>query len=285
MVDKRITSFDGTSIFYRIVRKKRKKHALVFLHGTGGNWTIWKKELEFFEKLGYTTLAIDFRGHGLSDIDLPEQKFSFQRFVKDVKKILDAEKIKEYVFVGHSLGGGAAIIYCELYHKRRPKGMVLIETACRNPFQRDHELGLNPYLVRLIKFIVNHEPLRKKHFPHMKEVDYQDVYDKDKWFILTKLIYATPLRSIMKTLEAMEKYTDVHRVSIEQALRHLHIPVLVVGGLKDVVVPPEFSEEIHWLVHNSKLKLFKKAHHRVPIEAASELNKVIHQFLDKHGLH
>ena|SRR3989338_1925033 len=284
MAEKTIRSFDGTKIFYRIVRKKRKKHALIFLHGVGGNWTIWKDELRFFEKLGYTTIALDLRGHGMSDIDLPDYKFTAQRHIRDIKKIIDEEKIREYIFIGHSLGGGLSIIYCERFKVKRPQAMILIETAYRNPFDKDHELGLNPYLIKIIKFIVNHEPTKIKHMPHFKEVDYDDVNKKDKWFILLKLLYATPLRSIMKTLEGMEKYTGAHMKSMEQTLKRIKMPVLVIGGLKDNTVPPEFSEEIHWLIHNSKLKLFRKAHHRIPIEDASDLNKIVHQFLNQHHL-
>ncbi len=104
-MDMRLDSFDGTNIFYDY-RKGRIPLCLVFLHGVAGNWTVWKKEIDFFSKKGFTTLAIDLRGHGCSDAPTAFEKYKMTNFSKDVRKIIHKEKIKKFVLIGHSLGGG-----------------------------------------------------------------------------------------------------------------------------------------------------------------------------------
>ena len=64
-VSNKLASFDGTNIYYAY--HPGLSPVLIFLQGIGGNWTVWKKEIDFFQKKNYATLALDFRGHGLSD--------------------------------------------------------------------------------------------------------------------------------------------------------------------------------------------------------------------------
>jgi pimeloyl-ACP methyl ester carboxylesterase len=132
-----ISSFDGTNVAYRYMPGKLKYPTLVFLHGVGGNWTVWKKELIAFEKKGYPTLAIDLRGHGESDSPLPFEKYKHTSFVRDVYEILKKEKIKNFSLIGHSLGGGVVITYCSKYKKRFPSSIVFVETPTTYPFNHD----------------------------------------------------------------------------------------------------------------------------------------------------
>ena len=46
-------SFDNTKLYYIYNKRGKYVNTLIFLHGWGHNHTVWKKEIEFFNKKGY----------------------------------------------------------------------------------------------------------------------------------------------------------------------------------------------------------------------------------------
>ena len=108
-----------------------KKITFVFLHGLGGNLYAWKDYFSLFNKRGYATLAIDLRGHGLSKRADKPQQYDLEIFARDVKKILDKEKIKNFVLVGHCFGGVIASIFQKKY--KSAKALILISATSKAP--------------------------------------------------------------------------------------------------------------------------------------------------------
>jgi len=110
---------NNTKIFYRI--KKNKGKTLVFLHGVGRNYTSWKHFYKHFEGLNYTTITPDLRGCGNSRTN----KISMQSYAKDLNKILEKEKIKKVILVGHCLGTSIAIKFNELFPDKVDKMFLM----------------------------------------------------------------------------------------------------------------------------------------------------------------
>ncbi|MBI2622701.1 MAG: alpha/beta fold hydrolase, partial [Candidatus Levybacteria bacterium] len=94
-----------------------KKRYLVFLHGLGSDLTAWKSERETLRNLGFPTLALDLRGHGLSGRPDNESAYELGNFVKDVLSVLEKEGIEKPVLVGHCFGGMVAIALEGTYSK------------------------------------------------------------------------------------------------------------------------------------------------------------------------
>ena len=87
-----LSSFDGTQIFY-LYDKTDNPHTLVFLHGVGSNWTVWKKEIEYFQSKGYSTLTLDLRGHGESGTPMDFNKYRLPNFSRDIYNVLKSSKL------------------------------------------------------------------------------------------------------------------------------------------------------------------------------------------------
>src|SRR3989344_2413697 len=98
-MQKKVESFDRININYSINRVSKK--FLIFLHGIGGDLTVWKKYVKFFNKKGFSTIAVDFRGHGISDKANKKIDYSVENSAKDIFQIIKKEKIKHFVFIGH----------------------------------------------------------------------------------------------------------------------------------------------------------------------------------------
>tara|TARA_Y100000310_G_scaffold183970_1_gene184131 strand:- start:2297 stop:3112 length:816 start_codon:yes stop_codon:yes gene_type:complete len=269
---KKIKSFDGVMINYDYREKNPNLPVMVFLHGVGVNLTIWNKEVKFFNKKGYSTLTIDLRGHGLSDIPIGEKSYGLRNFAKDVKKVLDIERINDFNFVGHSFGGSVLLDYLITNKNNLPSNAVLIEATYKYPYPKDHELNLNPLIVKLLKFLVG----RGWFNSYPNEIDFSDA-KKLSWY--QNKLYNLPMRTIFYTLHEAELYSKRYRKQIVKDLKKLDLPLLVVAGDSDNILDVSSSKEIHKLIKGSKFILFKGVGHKLPLIRARRLSRTILKFI------
>src|SRR5207248_10160057 len=76
---------------------------LLFIHGFPFDRTMWVAQLAGLAKIR-TAVAVDLRGHGLSDV-MSGGDFSMDLFADDVAKTLDAIGADKADIVGLSMGG------------------------------------------------------------------------------------------------------------------------------------------------------------------------------------
>ncbi len=274
---KYVTSFDGTKIYYEY-NKGNNPFTLVFLHGVGANLTVWGKEISHFGKKGFSTIALDLRGHGQSDAPLRPSKYRPPYITRDIYEVLKKEKVADFSLVGHSLGGAVAINYCMLHKKRLPISLILIESTAVYPFEHDHLFNMSPYVTHLLRFIAQHKLTKRQHLFHFNDVDLSEKGIEGDLNMVLHLLHLTPLRSIVKTLDCMEWYGFKNRRKIDSAIKHLEIPTLLIAGEFDRMVPTKYSEMIRELDKKAELKIIK-AGHRVIINHPRMVSKMIDCFL------
>ena len=97
------SSFDGTKIYYE-VRGKGKPVLLV--HGFMGNSNGWKRGALYPDLLnaGYKVIILDMRGNGRSGKPHDTSAYENDAEAKDIMKLMDQLKIKQYSAVGYSRG-------------------------------------------------------------------------------------------------------------------------------------------------------------------------------------
>ncbi|PIZ50723.1 hypothetical protein COY27_05920 [Candidatus Woesearchaeota archaeon CG_4_10_14_0_2_um_filter_33_13] len=278
MVEKNLSSFDGTKIYYR-VEKNKNPHTLVFLHGVGGNWTVWKKELQYFQKRGYSTLVFDLRGHGLSDAPDDLSKYRLYSFSRDLHNILNKEKIDPFTLVGHSLGGGVAINYCMRYKKKLPVSLVLVESSTTFPFKHNRLLNLGTYMTEFLRFVSSHKLTSREHFFHLKDIDLSFTGMKENLKIISHLLHITPIRSVVKALDNLENFVFKNHKRIDLTMKNFPSPILLIAGRLDEVIPPKYVRLVKKLNNNAKYHLFRNAGHKVIMDQADQVSHVIHNFI------
>ena len=271
-------SFDKTEIHY-FHDQKNSPLTIVFIHGVGGNWTVWKNEMRYFQRKGYSTLVLDLRGHGMSGAPEAFENYKLPFFTKDIYQLLNHKKINNFVLVGHSLGAAIAINYCMLYKKNYPSSVILVEGSSTYPFSHNHLLNLNPYITHLLRFISQHKLTKKEHLFHLHDVDLSLKGIREDLHLISHLIHLTPLRSIVKTLDNVEKYVFKNQKRIDETLRHLKVPTLLIAGEKDQTIPLKFTRKIKRLNKNAKMQIIKGGHHETIIERPTEVSQAIYRFI------
>ena len=98
--------------------------AILYLHGVRWNLTGQLFRIEQLHALGYSVLAIDYRGFGKSHGDLPSERTVYEdaRIAWDRFQQLQPNPEKRLIY-GHSLGGAVAVdLAAELGNKARQQG-------------------------------------------------------------------------------------------------------------------------------------------------------------------
>lgn len=90
--------------------KRADAPAILYLHGVRWNLTGQLFRIEQLHALGYSVLAIDYRGFGQSHGDLPSESSVYEdaRIAWERLKLLQPDASKRLIY-GHSLGGAVAI--------------------------------------------------------------------------------------------------------------------------------------------------------------------------------
>ena len=234
---------------------------VVFVHGAGGNSTIWHKQIKAFKK-HFNILLIDLRGHGqnvVSDALNKKLVYSFKVISKEIVEVMDELEIKKANFVGVSLG---TILIRELIesHPERIIKSILTGTIIRlNTYSKTLIVIGNttkrvlPFMVlyKIFAFIImpraNHEKSRNVFIQEAKKLKKSEFL---RWFKLTKTLNKN-LKNYAKKLH--------------------HFPVLYLMGRQDHLFIND-SIEMSKIELNSKLEIIENCGHIVNIEQAELFN-------------
>lgn len=96
---------------------------IVLLHGLASQANIWDLVAPLLTDK-FRVVAIDQRGHGLSD--KPETGYDFASVTYDLDQILTALEIERTILIGHSWGGNVAVQYA-VDQPSRVSGLVLVD--------------------------------------------------------------------------------------------------------------------------------------------------------------
>ena len=270
MAGQYLVSFDGTKIYYQKSIKNKAKW-LIFLHGFGGDLGAWEKEITYFNTAGYSTLALDLRGHGLSDKSENLDFYNLENFATDLKLLLEHEQIKKPVIIGHCLGG-MVTIYFQTMFPNKSQALILVDTSYKPPF-------IGNYFVAQV-FFSHFFKLFSKIFPNIAIYGHADFKqfvgtpDIDLKRLLSDMLH-TSLKSYFTLCESLSKF------SAKALLDKITVPTLVIEGTNDTIFPPIIAKYIHHRIRKSELDLIEGANHILVINNPKELEESIESFLKK----
>ncbi|OYQ43899.1 alpha/beta fold hydrolase [Flavobacterium aurantiibacter] len=113
-----IRTYKGVSVGYEIVGRGP---ALVLLHGFLEDRSMFEPFLELWSKT-YKVIAVDLLGHG--ETESKGYVHTMEDQADMVVDLLDQLKIKNAVFLGHSMGGYVALAVAE-YYPERVKALIM----------------------------------------------------------------------------------------------------------------------------------------------------------------
>ena len=96
----------------------------VLVHGLASNLRLWDGVAEELQARGHTVIALDQRGHGLSDA--PESSYDMDTAVTDIMAVVEALRLPRPVLAGQSWGGNVVLEF-GWRHPREVRGIVCVD--------------------------------------------------------------------------------------------------------------------------------------------------------------
>jgi pimeloyl-ACP methyl ester carboxylesterase len=97
---------------------------VVFVHSLAGNSTHWAAQLRHLRP-SRRAVALDLRGHGRSEASR-NGDYAIAAVAGDIAAVVDRLGLEKFVLVGHSMGGGVALVYAGA-HPDRVAGLLLVD--------------------------------------------------------------------------------------------------------------------------------------------------------------
>jgi hypothetical protein len=123
-----VSTLDSPSLPKRTKRVLKSPKTILYLHGTGGNISHNLARIEGFLQLGFSVLAIDYRGYGKSQGSFPSELQLYQDSQAAWEYLLQVRDIspQQIIIYGESLGGAISM---DLAIKKPNAGGLILQST------------------------------------------------------------------------------------------------------------------------------------------------------------
>lgn len=256
----------------RVLEAGKGEHALVFIHGLGARADRWRPNLDALASAGYRCYALDLPGHGFADkgSGFPYGVPGYAGFVGE---FMERASIREAGLIGTSLGGHiAAYLACERPELVRALVLVGSTGVARIGADARRAIGQNILdttrdgIERKLKYVLSDQSLITEEWV---DEEYRINNSPGAGEAFTRLSeYATD-----------EAGLDRDTVGPRLAGLAPSIPILLVWGADDAVVPLTVGEEAWAALKGSRLVTIGGAGHLPYLERAGQFNAAVLDFL------
>ena len=251
---------------------------VVFCHGYTLSLRSWVFQRRALKAAGYRVVLWDARGHGLSGAGSKES-YEIDQLGLDLYAVISAVAPQgPLVLVGHSMGGMTLMSLAEHHPeliRDRVIGVAFVATSPGGISAVSWGLGkvlgkavhkLGPYAVGQL---AGRQRLVNSVLKAGREVEeyFVDIYSFASPVPLSivrltaDMIFKTRVEVISAFMETFDKHDR------REALEHfIGVETLVINGVKDLLTPPEHSEEIVRLIPGAEHVLVDDAGHIIMLE-------------------
>ena len=243
--------------FHYYGKAERHRVPIVFIHGAGGNGTLWDNQLLGLSSR-YAALAVDLPGHGKSGGNAANRISTYRDYVKD---FFDSAGFSKAVLCGHSMGGAISLDYA-LQHPKDVEALILVSTGSRlrvapKILETYREGKTNPSLVR-----------------HLYGPDAPEELVREGETMLENV----PPETSYADFTACDQFNAMER------LHEIDRPVLILCGEQDVMTPPKYSRFLCEAINGARLELLPTGGHMLMQEKGDEVNRAIDRFLQNNQI-
>jgi 2-hydroxymuconate-semialdehyde hydrolase len=265
--DKWLATADGELTHYHELGEGTP---ILFLHGSGTGVTAaanWWLNLPELSKHG-RCIAIDCIGYGQSVV-ADGTAYGIREWVRHAVRVLDALGIDKTWIIGNSLGGWLAFQFA-IDFPDRLLGIVSMGTGG----------------AKLTGALKGHSN------PNLTEEGVRNTLEQfvvDKSLVTDELVslrYASALNDTASDrLKDVVAARDRDRTELPldfDLLARLEIPVLLIHGVQDVVIPVSRTWDLLNIIPHADAHIFSQCGHWSQVERADEFNDIVGRYLSRH---
>jgi pimeloyl-ACP methyl ester carboxylesterase len=274
--ERRIFDYQDLKINYYEAGQGRP---VLLLHGFGACAYSWRFLAPALAR-EHRVIALDLKGCGLSDKPR-DGKYAVSDQADMVAAFIKARELHDLAVVGHSMGGAVALLTYFQVQRQDParlRRLVLIDSA-GYPQKLPWFIWLarlplvDPLLSRLLSARFAAALVLKKCF-----------YDKDKVtaeMVDTYAFYGSLPGAREAVLETARQIVPADWAAVTARYKTINIPVLIIWGEEDTVVPLQVGRHFRRDIPDSQLVVIPNCGHIPPEEDPGETTRLVEGFLKK----
>jgi pimeloyl-ACP methyl ester carboxylesterase len=247
---------------------------LLWIHGLGGIWQNWLLNIPAFMET-HRCVAVDLPGFGQSE--LPAGEISIRGFAGTVDRVCDLLDIENPVVIGNSMGGfvGAELA---LSFPTRVAKLVLVSAAGLSTEYLAREpllAGARIFMALTARTGLRGSPVVKR--PRLRRLGLQVVVRYPERLsvpLASELVAGANAPGFLDAFDALIGY------SFRDRLERIEVPVLIVWGRNDMLVPVEDAEMFEHLIgDNAHSVIFEDTGHLAMLERPTRFNELLSSFI------
>jgi len=240
--------------------------AVVFVHGYPFNRTLWTEQVSALAA-SHRVVVPDLRGFGETDVGSSASTMS--QLARDVKLLMDHLRIEKAFIGGLSMGGYVTLAFYKEF-RERVSGLLLANTraeqdseSAKASRQEQAEKALTEGMAgiadSMLPKLLTPETVSKK--PELVKR-------------IRDMMLKTDPKGAAAALLGMAGRDDS-----TTELPKISVPVLIIAGQDDALIPMQHSERMHQAIPGSRLAVIDHAAHVVNMEQADAFNHELLQFV------
>jgi len=251
---------------------------LLFVHGITSSWQAWLENMPHFAAQGRRVIALDLPGFGASPMpSWPIEMPAYGRLLHDFCEKLGLER--GVSVVGNSMGGLVAaeavlsgpprferlmlVSAAGLINTWLPRPRAVVTAGAWN--------ALGGTFGSASRFFVTHRRARYAMF----RFAIRDPGRLRKELLWEQLAHGVPCPGFTEALLAVLEYDARER------LAEIQIPVAIVWGTDDRVIPPAAAHSYHRRIPHSTLEILERTGHVPQLERPARFNRLLEELLSR----
>jgi pimeloyl-ACP methyl ester carboxylesterase len=256
--------------------------AILLIHGIGDNSTTWNGiQAKLAQR--FTVIAPDLLGHGKSD--KPRADYSCAAYANGMRDLLSVLDIERVTIVGHSLGGGVAMQFAYQF----PQLVERLILVSAGGVTKDVN-----FVLRLASLPMGSEALAVLRLPLLLpavQVAGRIVgmalgstglgHDLPNMLrVLNGLPEPTASAAFSRTLRAVVDWRGQIVTMLDRCYLTEGVPVQIIWGTKDSVVPVRHARMAHAAMPGSRLEIFEGSGHFPFHDDPARFIDIVQRFID-----
>jgi pyruvate dehydrogenase E2 component (dihydrolipoamide acetyltransferase) len=259
---------NGTNLSVLTAGPADAADTIVFIHGLGGSQSTWASVLGDFAET-YRIVAVDLPGHGGSDKpEADAADYTIAGLAAAIGEVIEQRDLAPAVLVGHSLGGAAAL-QLTLDRPKLVRALALVNSA-----------GLGSEISGDLLDRIEAEPSREEARRLL------ELFFANQRFVLDRGVddmYASRVApgadQAIKAIAAEAFDRSGQKVVFVDRLGEIEVPILLVWGELDRVVPARHAVAAMQANPVSWLEVFEGVGHVPQVEAAPAFIAVVNRWI------
>jgi proline iminopeptidase len=263
-----------SQIYYEWVPERRNRPIVVFIHGWGGSSRYWRSTAIALSEQ-FDCLLYDLKGFGLSELTTTETQFTLSNYADELVKLLHHLRIERCHLISHSMGSSIGAFFLDQYPQMVNRAIL----TCAGVFEyNERAFQIFSFFGR---FVVQVRPRWLTQLPGMDRLVMQrflhrEIPQHDRQEFLEDYLLAEDAAALGTVSDVVN---EANAIALPQAYKRFSMPVLMISGQYDRIIPVALAEPAAALNERINLTVIPDVGHFPMLEDGATFVKTIQDFL------